>query len=217
MINIIGAKRIVVLLALVGLNVALSAFLYLYAVPENESTTNQIQTLRSKTISVQSDIDRMQMEFEQLGQQQDKFDSLKASGFFDLQDRGVAKDLMKSIQEESNVISAVANIKAGYIDENAEADKAGHFILVSPVDIQIKAFDDADIYRYLEIAQHKFPGLLTIEHLDINRIKDVNAPILRAIAAGANPELLEARIELFWTTMVPKAALAEGSGDKNAQ
>lgn len=209
MINIIGIKRILILLVLVVLNTCLAATIYLYAMPEREDSEREVRALRSQSITVQTDIENMQMEFEQLGKQQSKFDALKASGFFDLQDRSNAKDLMKSIQEESKVVSAVVNIKSGYVEKNEDAEKANHVVLISPITIEIKAFDDADVYRYLDIMQRKFSGVVTIERLEIKRVQDVNAPVLRSIAAGASPELIDAKLYLFWTTVVPKTALGQ--------
>lgn len=215
MISVIGVKRILILVVLVGLNLLMAGFIYLYALPESDETERSIRALRGQSATVQSDIDRMELEFEQLGLQQERFDKLKASGFFNLQDRSLAKDLMKSIQEDSRVISAIASIKSGYLEKDDEAEKSQHTLLVSPIEIQIKAFDDTDIYRYIDFAQTKFPGVLTLEKVDIRRIKDVNATILRAIAAGGNPELVEAQVSMLWTTMVPMSAVQEGIKNEN--
>lgn len=215
MMSVIGIKRIFVLGILLALNVLMAGLIYFYAIPEQDKTERDIRALRGQSATVQSDIDRMQLEFEQLGMQQERFDKLKASGFFHLQDRSHAKDLMKSIQEQSRVISAITSIKSGYIEKDPEAEKSKHTLLVSAVEIQIKAFDDTDIYRYIDLAQTQFPGMLTLEKLDIRRIKDVNATILRAIAAGGNPELVEAQVSMLWTTMVPETAVQEGMKNEN--
>lgn len=217
MINIIGAKRIIILLVLLAFNAVLASAIYLYALPQKDETDRKIRTLRSQSSAVQSDIDRMQLEFEQLDKQQDAFNALKDSGFFNAQDRSNAKDMMKAIQEESRIISAVASIKSGYIAPNPEAEKAAHFILVSPVEIDIKAFDDADIYRYLATAQRKFPGVLSVEKIEIKRNADISAPILRAIAAGANPELVSAHIVMTWKTMVPQTAFVDDAAATGGQ
>lgn len=215
MMSVIGIKRIFVLVILVALNLLMAGFIYLYAIPEKDKTEGDIRALRGQSATVQSDIDRMQLEFEQLGMQQERFDKLKASGFFNLQDRSLAKDLMKSIQENSRVISAVTSIKSGYLEKDDEAEKSQHTLLVSPIEIQIKAFDDTDIYRYIDLAQTRFPGMLTLEKVDIRRIKDVNATILRAIAAGGNPELVEAQVGMLWTTMVPMSSVQEEIKNEN--
>ena len=143
MIKVIGAKRLILLVALVFLNAALAAVTYIYLVPQESSTSKELRTLRSQNQAKSGDIQRMQIEFEQLGDQQDKFDSLKTDGFFKAQVRSVAKKLFKDIQDESRVVSAVASIRPGTIEENEEARKSAYKVLVSPVEIIIEAFDDS--------------------------------------------------------------------------
>lgn len=207
MIKVIGAKRLILLVALVFLNAALAAVTYIYLVPQESSTSKELRTLRSQNQAKSGDIQRMQIEFEQLGDQQDKFDSLKTDGFFKAQVRSVAKKLFKDIQDESRVVSAVASIRPGTIEENEEARKSAYKVLVSPVEIIIEAFDDSDVYNYLYILEQKFPGHLAVDSIKIQRAKDISGPMLRAIATGANPVLISAAVKLSWRTMIPESQI----------
>lgn len=207
MIKVIGAKRVAILAVLVVLNAAVAALTYLYMIPEEGASAKRLRTLRGENQTKSADIERMQIEFEQLGQQQDKFDKLKDDGFFKAQVRSVAKKLFKDIQDESRVVSAVAAVRAGTIEENSEAKKSNYKVLVSPVEIQIQAFDDGDVYNYLYILEQKFPGHLAIDQLKIERMKDISGPVLRAIATGANPVLVNANVKLAWRTMIPASQI----------
>ncbi len=207
MIKVIGAKRVVILGVLVVLNVASAALTYLYMVPEQASTERKLRALRSENQTTSSDIERMQIEFEQLGQQQDKFDALKNDGFFKAQVRSVAKKLFQDIQEESRVVSAVASVRPGAIEENEEAKKSNYKVLVSPVEIVIQAFDDGDIYNYIYILEQKFPGHLAIDSMTMQRAQDISGPVLRAIATGGNPVLITANVKLSWRTMIPESQI----------
>ncbi len=207
MIKVIGAKRVVILGVLVVLNVASAALTYLYMVPEQAATEKKLRALRGENQTTSSDIERMQIEFEQLGQQQDKFDALKNDGFFKAQVRSVAKKLFQDIQEESRVVSAVASVRPGTIEENEEAKKSNYKVLVSPVEIVIQAFDDGDIYNYIYILEQKFPGHLAIDSMTMQRAQDISGPVLRAIATGGNPVLITANVKLSWRTMIPESQI----------
>lgn len=207
MIKVIGAKRVVILGVLVVLNAATAALTYLYMVPEAGASEKRLRTLRGENQTTSADIERMQIEFEQLDQQQDKFDALKADGFFKAQVRSVAKKLFKDIQDESRVVSAVAAVRPGSIEENEEAKKSNYKVLVSPVDIQIQAFDDGDIFNYLYILEQKFPGHLAIDKISMQRATDISGPVLRAIATGANPVLINANVKFSWRTMIPESQI----------
>jgi hypothetical protein len=40
--------------------------------------------------------------------------------------------------------------------------------------------------------------------MEIKRTRDVSAAVLRAIVTGINPELVAAKMELSWRTMIPE-------------
>ncbi len=213
MMQIIGIKRLVILIVLISLNIALGAVVYLYLMPENSSSDRQLRTLRAQTHAVRADIDRIQIEFEQLDKQRDSFNALKDDGFFSNQVRSDAKKLFSVIQNESGVISAVVSVKSGVILDYDEAKKANHSVLMSPIEVEIRALDDTAIYKYMDIALEKFPGHLSFDNIIITRIRDISAPVLRAIASGATPELVKANIKMSWRTLIPTSqVIYDGKG-----
>ncbi len=214
MIGVIGIKRLIVLFVFIAINTALAAGIYMHLVPEKEKLERQQRSMRSQLRAVQSDIDRMKVEFQQLDAQQDRFDALKAKGFFSAQERSDAKELFSSIQFESKVISAVVSVDSGIVEDDKEAEKANHKVLISPVEVEIRAFDDGDVYRYIEMALARFPGHLSLNGVEINRIQDVSSPVLRAIASGANPEMIEARLIMSWRTLIPESQIIGGGAGR---
>ncbi len=204
MIGIIGVKRLLILLVLLVINLFLGSVIYLYVLPEKESKDIELRGLRGQLSTVQRDLDKMHIEFEQLKKRQDRFDALKESGFFSDQDRGDAKKILSSVQKQSKVISAIVSVKSGVVEDNIEDQKSNHKMLISPIEIEIKAFDDGDVYRYIDLLQKQFPGHLSIDEITIKRSRDVTSALLRAIASGASPELVIATIKMSWRTMLPQ-------------
>ncbi|MDH5722142.1 MAG: hypothetical protein OEY94_02325 [Alphaproteobacteria bacterium] len=205
MINVIGIRRIFLLGILIVLNASIGALVYLYLVPMQDDTDRSVRRLRSDVRNLKYDIDQIKIEFEQLDEQQNRFDALKETGFFDVQDRSTAKEIFNEIQNQSQVISAVVSVKSGTVEENKEAQKANHKILYSPIEIEIEAFDDSDIYRYIDLAQKNLPGHLSVDYIEISRTRDISPTVLRAIAAGASPVLIKSLIKLSWRTIIPES------------
>ncbi len=214
MIQVIGIKRIIVLLVLLAVNVALAAAVYLYTVPENIKLERKLRSLNSQVSSVSSDLDRIKVEFEQLDAQQDRFYELKDEGFFTTQVRSDAKKLFSLIQNQSDVISAVVSVKSGVIMNSVEAQKANHKVLRSSIDVEVRSFDDMAIYKYINIAKLKFPGHLSLKSIVMNRTRDVNSATIRAIAAGASPELVNAKIKFSWYTLIPESQVIVAGDSK---
>ena len=214
MIKVLGTKRVLGLVFLVALNVALATGVYLYAVPEKGKKERELRRLTGQIATLISDIERMQVEFEQLEAQQEEFDQLKARGFFGNQGRRQAEQILERIQKEAGVISAVAGIQSGVVEDNEEAKKAEHKILKSPVTIHLEAMDDVDVYRYIYLLEKFFPGHVTIESVNMERLADVSGPVLRSIASGSNPKLIKAEIEMIWRTMIPASEVIGTEGTK---
>ncbi len=207
MIQVIGIKRFLILMVLICANGALAASLYMYTIPEKANTERRLSLLRGQVNTIQSDIDRMQIEFDQLDQQQALFDELEEKGFFSNQVRSEAKELFSKIQDESKVISAVVSVKSGLVVDDKEAQKANHKILLSPVEIAIQSFDDGSIYDYISLVQEQLPGHLSLDEITMQRLQDVNAPVLRAIASGASTPLVGAKVKMSWRTIIPESQI----------
>ncbi|MCK5385115.1 MAG: hypothetical protein KAJ29_06010 [Alphaproteobacteria bacterium] len=202
MIRIIGVKRLIILVVLLAFNGILASGLYLYVFPEGQKIESKQKAQRRKLSTLQKNISRMQIEFEQLDQQQGRFDKLKEEGFFSTQDRADAKEIFSLIQKQSGVISALVSVKPGNVVDDIEAKEAKHKVLVSDASVEIKAFDDNDVYHYIDLVQKTFPGVMSIQHISVHREKDISNALLRAIANGASPELVKANIEFLWSTMI---------------
>lgn len=209
MMRVLGIKRVLVLFVLVVINAAAAGLLYGYLMPEQIKTERALRSERSQIGKVQGDIARLQVEFDQLEEQQARFDALRNDGFFKDQDRREAEELLQQIQRSTKVNSALANIGAGSFETNEEAAKAGHRVLVSKVDLTIAALDDVDVFHYLNLLQTHFPGHVAYEMIELNREMDVNAAVLRGIATGLNPNLVSANVQFTWRTMIPESQVRQ--------
>jgi len=204
MIDVLGKKRIIILAILAGANLLLAYLVYMTLAPGLETKQRDLQGAVNQVTSVRSDISRMQIEFDQLATQQDRYNKLRDSGFFNDQKRDQAEKILATIQKQAGVVSAVATIKAGVLEDNAEAAKADYKLLSSPISIHIEAVDPLDVIRYLYLLQRFFPGHLAIQTITFERKSEINGTILRSIASGANPTLVSSDIDLLWQTMIPK-------------
>ena len=213
MIQILGMKRILVLVFLLALNVALGAGVYMYLVPETTKQERALYGLRGKVNTLQADISRLQVEFDQLENQQAEFDVLKEKGFFGSQGRRQAEILFEKIQRQAGIVSAVANIRAGEVEDNEEAKKAEHAILSSPIEVSLEALSDTDVYKYIYLLDRFFPGHVTLDEIELERTSEITGAILRSIASGGNPVLVKATLKMTWRTMIPEAEVIQKQGE----
>lgn len=211
MIKVLGTKRVMILAVLLIINGVLAGALYMILTPQKLKTQRELNAVRGQVAGLQGDVERLQIEFEQLETQQAQFEELKADGFFTKQNRRDAEKRLEAIQKKAGVVSAIASVKPGKFIENAEAAKAEHKILSSPISIRVEAVDDIDVYKYLYLLENSFLGEVRLKELNLSRNSDVSATILRAISSGNNPPLVDAQIELTWQTMVPADEVIQDS------
>lgn len=215
MIKVLGAKRIMVILALIAINALFAAVVYMYLEPQLKKEERVLRAAKGKENQTRADISNLQLEFDQLEEQQDEFDRLKADGFFSNQSRRQVQQIFLDAEQKSGVVKATVNVKSGSVKEDEEAAKADHVILESPIDITLRSIDDTDVYFYLNYLEQNFPGHITITDLYMRRVANVSDTILRAIIDGAKPGMVEATISLNWQTMVERGDFVD-SPDGNA-
>lgn len=210
----LGFRRIMIILALVFFNVSLASSIYLYLDPETENRQRELNEAKLKETQMREDIDKLVVEIANIAKQSIVFDTLKSDGFFTSQSRTDAKKIHLDALQQSGIISADFSVRPGAVWENEEANKSSHVLLISPIEISIKALDDIDVFKYIYLLEQSFPGYISTQDIVLSRNGTINDTTLRGIASGANPPIVEANIKLAWRTMVPKEDFAESTASE---
>jgi len=203
MFQILGLKRIAILLVLVAINGLLAAVTYLYLIPHNEELARQLDTLNANVSTKRNDTARLEGEFQVIQKQKANFEDLQTAGFFSNQNRAVARQRITDIQKFTNVLSAKYDITAASVEKNPLAADSGDVVLNSPVDIKVDALDDVDFYNFIYWIENAFPGLVSVKTVKVSRITDVNETTLRGIGSGIPVTLVNGEVLFEWRTMVP--------------
>lgn len=204
MIDVLGFKRIMIVVFLLAVNAMLAAILYLYLVPELTAVERLVRSEKAAESEVRADIASILDEFEQLENQQDAYEALREDGFFSNQSRRDAQAVFTAAKDYSGVTEANVTVRSGLVVENEDASKADQVLLESPVSIEFKSVDDTDIYEYINYLEQAFPGYLSVEEFNITRNANISDTMLRAISTGATPPLVGGRLQLTWRTMVSR-------------
>lgn len=203
MIKVLGIKRIMILLILIGVNAAVGSATFLYLVPEKAVQDRNLRSQQSKVSAKDGDIKQLTVEVQLLKEQQDDFKIIVDRGFFNNQSRSDARSLLERVRSQSGVITA--NVDGGELTNEASegAEKAGYVLLSSTVNVKIGALQDRDVYRYINLLKSSLPGHLSIEKISIDRKLEISGEVLRLISSNQKPKLVVAEISLLWRTMIP--------------
>ena len=217
MIAAIGYKRalvLVVLAAVLGTCVFAS---YVLFDPKLVSSKAELNTLNAQASTLQSGIDGMRNDFALFDTKKVIFEKISRMGFFNDQNRVLARERFDTLQKLSKIIAARYEIKPANILSQDIPIETGFVVMESPIIATLTALDDIDIYRFIYLLNYGFPGHITISKLEIQREGEINPETLKSIGTGNPPALITAKLEMQWRTMARKESIApETIADPNA-
>lgn len=208
MLQILGLKKTLTLLILFVISALAFSYKFFYLTPlvqgvEDKASFNQSEVFESgrKIADLVDNHDRFVA-------QKAQYDFIKGTNFFNVQDRLDVRKYIAETIRSSKVVSAKYNIGALKVESNGYAQDVDHKLLKTVITFDVGAIDDADIYNFVLLLNHGFPGVLTIEEISIARTKELTQPILKQIGTGEPVALVDSKIETVWWTMVPTNAVA---------
>jgi hypothetical protein len=208
-LSVIGRGRLLLLGALLAFNLAFGALIYGYLLPYATQAQDEARRISSEAQGLSADIRKMRVNVEDLKRQRALFARIEGEGFFSAQDRKSAEGILIDVRRASGITNDETKIAAADIVRDTEAQKADYVVLQSAITSEVSALDDATIYTFLDMANTRLPGLVSLESFSVERVRGLDAEVLRAIRNGANPPLVNAKLGLVWHTMVPSAGLTE--------
>lgn len=211
MIASIGYKRFLFIIVLAAATGILAFASYFVFAPKLVTTKAELSTLEAQASTLQSEVDQMRDSFAQFDKKKVVFEDISKMGFFNDQNRVLARERFDTLQKLSKIISARYEIKAANVLSQDIPIETGFVVMESPISITLTALDDIDIYRFIYYLNYGFPGHVTINNLEIQRDGEITPEILKDIGTGNPPSLVTATMELEWRTMARKESIAPGT------
>ena len=208
MIASIGYKKSFLLFVLAGLLAFLVFSTYFVFLPKAVSSKTELQKLEAQETTLQSEINQMQQDFALFDSKKALFENISRMGFFNDQNRVLARERFDTLQKLSKIMSARYEIKPAKVFSQDLPLETGFVVMESPITITLTALDDIDIYRFIYYLNYGFPGHIMIDRLEIKREGEVSPDVLKAIGLGNPPALITATMEMQWRTMARKESIA---------
>lgn len=214
MIRLIGFNKILLILVLGGLLAALGFYYYMVSTPQIDKNNKELRRSNAEISEITTNLSDLKLGIEKFTQQEQDFKQLEKYGFFDPQDRVQARKKLNHIKDISGVMAAQYTIKSAQTDKNEKIAAAGYKILNTPMEFDLDALDDKEIYRFIYYLNYGFPGQISIEEISITRDENITFERLKAIGLGLEPlePLVKSRILANWRTIVPDTAISVDGG-----
>ncbi|MEM6812570.1 MAG: hypothetical protein AAF549_08915 [Pseudomonadota bacterium] len=203
MIRIIGLQKVLFITILIAL--AGSLFFYESTILSSQINDSQRDLRRQKAelSTMTKNTQKLSKGIELFQNEREVFQAIEDSGFFDVQNRIEAREKLEAMRVESRLLFARYNIKPAEVIALEELEGSGYSMLSSDISFDLGAIDDSDIYSYIYLLNHGFPGEFSITSLDIVKEQNVTQPLLRNIGVRAQFDpLVKATMNVKWRTMV---------------
>ncbi len=209
MLQLLGTTRVIILTALVVLISGISALLYYYLLPLRERTDRELATAKSEVAQKRTEIAALKEEYETLQSQLVEFKFLEKKGFFNNQNRVLARDRLELLSKITGLPKSVFDIAAGETLTNDIIKPSGHVVIRTPIKITINTFNDTDVYTFVSLLEERFPGEIGFQKITVNRSEEVTSETLKKIGSGENVNLVSSDVVMTWYSMWPEDKLNE--------
>lgn len=204
MLKNVGVSRFIFISIVLGVNLFLLAGTYLYVMPEQALKSGELTASKATVQSKYNEIVQLREDFSLLRDRLKEFSALELSGFFEDQNRLLAKEKINEFGFKTELLKVSMDMESGMIIDNFKANQAAHVVLRSPFEVKIDAQDDIDVIYFLKLMQEQFSGVVEFKVVNIKRIKNLDAPMLRLIGGGTPSTLVQANVQMNWVTMPSK-------------
>lgn len=208
----IGKKRVLTLVVLVVLVGALAGAHYGILQPQQAKLEKDLRRLRGEISQRETETQQLRDDFDRLDEVKFRYGEVLRFGFLGEQDRVFAQNKIKEIKELSGVLKARYQFEPVEIVSAPDLAMSQHNLLSSAIQIELEAFSDLEIYRFLYYLNYGFPGQVVITDFELERDKNITVPLMQSIGAGQATSLVKAEIELDWYTIAPISAEQQDGG-----
>jgi len=218
MVSVLGAKRVLVIVLLLGLLGAVLTAYYGYLVPGKEELGREIRTVKSNIRQKEDDLRVLSQQIETFNSQKDLFAKLERKGLFQDQKRSLARERFEAMQLSSGLVSASYQISPANVDESELAEEAGYDLVQSPISLSLEGITDLDVYHFLYMLYFALPGHMQIDSFDVRRVENISPEILRDIGGNQRKVVLvEADIDAVWSSLVEEGTISDTDSNEVGQ
>jgi hypothetical protein len=202
MIGSLGTQKLVILAVLV----LILGAIYFYGIailgPQNDVVDRQLRASQAEFSEVTGNMDRLVSDLDYFDKHKDQFKDLEILGFFNSQNRLEVRARLNEMEVESRLISSLYNANSAEVEENEKATKAGYKIVKTPIEFNLEAIEDADIYKFIYLLNYGFAGHISITELSLVRNKKITPTLLQKIGNGELVSVVTANLKIELRTMV---------------
>jgi len=212
----LGKGLVYLLGALAAVNAVLLALIYGVIDPAAETMRSQTGSINQEVAGLKSQIEDARRNMELVAKGTSRFQQIQDRQFIGPQDRLALSKVLEGAKPAGNRFSTLNyQILPEKIVQDPAAANIKHQLVSSPVVLDISAFIDSDLWRYLDVVQNGdpdnknpdlrvgAPGHAKLTKLEVKANQPVTPSLINNVASGSVDRLLTVRAEYTWSNLRP--------------
>ncbi len=212
--TLIGPRRMMMFLCVLGVFAALIAFYYAYLLPQIDKMETDYYKVRQDISAIEDVIGGHRTAFEAFSDRRTPYDEIVKDGFLKPQRRLELAQTFADLQENLGLLNLRYDILPAQMEESEQAQEINHRLMRTDMTIEVDAFLDQDIVNFVKALKDKLPGHVRISSLSLTRRGPLDQQALEQISEGNKPLLVQAEMRARWHSLVANEDLPDADGQE---
>ncbi len=196
-------KRVDMPVALAVLNLALVAVWLGVLAPLTEDLEFRKRATQNANSGLRNQIDLTRRTLETMEVSRDRYATLAARGFLDLQDRRGATKLLDKLRANHGLTSITYEISPARVLDDQTTRQTGFAIVSTWVTVRMRGLFDADLLGFTQAIFDEFPGQVRPLSFSLLKLSAPNETTLGTLRKGELVDFVGGELTFEWNTLRP--------------
>ncbi len=208
MIKLVGLKNYVILVALLGFLLIVTAIYFGGIVPMSAEVSAELNGTKSAISGLQGKIAGLREDEKFLKENLQAYQALEGQGFLMKQDRFMIGRTMEDMRKKTSWLTLPYSVGDTQTIAVPNVDLAAikHRLIDSRIEVRaVPVLLDTDVYVFLQELARVFPAHTRIQNFSVKRSREITRQSLVEMVANKKPaSFFSADITFDWLTLVPE-------------
>ncbi len=209
-LRVVGLKLIAPAIVLIAVVVAIG-YVTQDIEAENERKLTEIGSMLWEFDEIDTRIVTLARELNVIRTQGQRYEQVTASGFVSEQSRLRAAQLLEELGPKYALSFLGYNFDSETVSQVLGEEDTAFRLAQTTIELEIKSLTDTQLFAFVAEFTDRLDGQIQVRRMKIWRQTDISTSLLGEIAAGGEPALFQAEIQLTWNNVT--VIVDEDSGD----
>lgn len=207
---LIGRKRLVILLVVLAIAAILGGVWQKVMLPRSEAGANEKSAIDSERSRLQRELEALPIKYQELLDNERKYEELLKSSFVSTQDRIAARARIDAVRVAAGLRGISYTIAPVENAKHPEQDGVDGTLSLSRIKVEMRGLSDIEMRDFIHSMRRDFGGLVTLRAIEFKREKPLTQDNLEQLKNGKPVDFILGKADFDWYTIIPNPVEEQG-------